>query len=97
MAILYAGSYLFLRGGGDITHIENRGFRSGHEVRAHAVPLDRVASQMLIHTPGKAPDPKTLTYRAAGHWIRFRAGFYNVVFFPLRKGEELWWNLTDGV
>ena len=94
-AVLYVGAYLLLRNEGSITHIENRGFASGHEVRARTDAWDELASQMLIHAPGRRPPYQTLTLRLIGRWYKFRPGVYNLVFFPLREAEKLWWNLAD--
>lgn len=89
LVVLFAGyllSYAALRERGDISRWQNHGQPAGQTVRARHEPWDGLFVQMTQDS-SKA---RWLTPVAVVFRDRYKV--WNVLFFPLCRAEELFWN-----
>lgn len=86
VVVSYFGFYIFLRWDGEIVR---HGGSTGFSVRARPGEWDDIALSMAESAPrfGWALGPMERLRQS-------RVEVWNILFFPLRKAEELFWNIV---
>ena len=87
---VYCGSYAYFRVTGGLIHVRNRSHPTrGHEVKA---PND----EWIDVLSGMADNLDSALVKVYAAEEKIRPKILDVVFYPLRKCEATWWNLTEG-
>ena len=89
VAILgYIGIYLYLRNSDHLIRYENKGTEIGQIIVAKRSEWADLANEM-------SEDSETLADDLIVTSEKIIKGSINIVFYPFRKIEELWWNTNN--
>lgn len=89
LGVLFAGyllGYIVLRQKSDISRRENRALASGQTVQARYEPWD----ELLVQMSRDSSKARWLTPLAVVFRDRYKV--WNILFFPLCRAEEFFWN-----